>query len=216
MKTTIIINNIKTIIIIISFFLGLEIMNMRMQLSVDRDESHSVKKKNLRSKIIMILLYLSLWSFSVFWIFIMICNICIFTIIVFLHDDFLYFWCVVYYGMLWSSPITLNGVTDPSSPDVHRLRGDHYIPFPLGQPTLHNIYNICHYSGQRPRFPTTGFPGSGFGRELRQSHANCKLESWFLVCCGNGTRVEDEDEETLTLCCAEQAVRKYIIYFIII
>lgn len=75
------------------------------------------------------------------------------------------------------------------------------IPFPLARPTTGNILAICHYSNLRPRYTRDMLPKSGFGHLYRQASAVNQLESWFSVCCSNGT----QDEE-MTLCCAQQAV----------
>ncbi|KAK3551223.1 hypothetical protein QTP70_013826 [Hemibagrus guttatus] len=74
------------------------------------------------------------------------------------------------------------------------------IPFPLARPTMGNILAICHYSNLRPRYTKDMLPKSGFGYLYRQASAVNQLESWFSVCCSNGT----QDEE-ITLCCAQQA-----------
>ncbi|XP_058246178.1 extracellular matrix protein 1 isoform X2 [Hemibagrus wyckioides] len=75
-----------------------------------------------------------------------------------------------------------------------------FIPFPLARPTTGNILAICHYSNLRPRYTKDMLPKSGFGYLYRQASAVNQLESWFSVCCSNGT----QDEE-MTLCCAQQA-----------
>lgn len=85
-----------------------------------------------------------------------------------------------------------------------RSGGSPQIPFPLARPKSNNIQAICRYSKQRPRYPKESLPRSGFGYLHRQANAINQLESWLSVCCRNG----NEDEE-LTLCCAEQAVRTW-------
>ncbi|XP_053350990.1 extracellular matrix protein 1 [Clarias gariepinus] len=82
------------------------------------------------------------------------------------------------------------------------------IPFPLAYPTKDNIYFICRYSNRRPRYTSDMLPRSGFGYLLRQANAVNQLESWFTVCCSNGT----QDDE-LTLCCARQAWEKSLSKF---
>ncbi|KAI5106242.1 extracellular matrix protein 1 isoform X2, partial [Silurus meridionalis] len=81
------------------------------------------------------------------------------------------------------------------------------IPFPLAQPTTDNILAICHYSNIRPRYTEDMLPG-GFGYLHRQASAINQLESWFTVCCSNGT----QDEE-MTQCCAQQAWEKSLANF---
>ncbi|KAI5618155.1 extracellular matrix protein 1 isoform X1 [Silurus asotus] len=81
------------------------------------------------------------------------------------------------------------------------------IPFPLAQPTTDNILAICHYSNLRPRYTKDMLPG-GFGYLHRQASAINQLESWFTVCCSNGT----QDEE-MTQCCAQQAWEKSLANF---
>ncbi|XP_060726155.1 extracellular matrix protein 1 [Tachysurus vachellii] len=77
---------------------------------------------------------------------------------------------------------------------------DPFIPFPLARPTMNNILAICHYSNLRPRYTEGMLPKNGFGYLYRQACAVNQLESWFSVCCSNGT----QDEEMI-LCCANQA-----------
>lgn len=76
------------------------------------------------------------------------------------------------------------------------------ITFPLARPTTDNIFAICDYSNCRPRYTKDMLPRNGFGYVHRQASAVNRLESWFTVCCSHDT----QDEE-LTLCCAQQAVR---------
>lgn len=76
------------------------------------------------------------------------------------------------------------------------------ITFPLAPPTTSNILAICQYSNQRPQYPKETLPTSGFGREHRQAMSVNQLESWYSVCCANGTQ-----DVKQTLCCAQQAVR---------
>ncbi|MCJ8728616.1 hypothetical protein PDJAM_G00006380 [Pangasius djambal] len=81
------------------------------------------------------------------------------------------------------------------------------IPFPLARPTIENILAICRYSNLRPRYTEDMLPRSGFGYLARQGSAVNQLESWFTVCCSNGT------QEGLTLCCAQQAWEKSLSNF---
>lgn len=74
------------------------------------------------------------------------------------------------------------------------------IPFPLARPTTNNILAICQYNNLRPRYTKDKLPEYGYLH--RQADAINQLESWFAVCCSNGT----QDEE-VTLCCAQQVVR---------
>ncbi|XP_062847538.1 extracellular matrix protein 1 isoform X2 [Trichomycterus rosablanca] len=97
----------------------------------------------------------------------------------------------------------------PTRPPVSHQLHDYYVPFPLGRPTLNNIFAICHYSGRRSWYPKEKLPDSGFGSIIRQIKANNKLEYWFPVCCGNNST---QDEE-LTLCCAEQAWKESLADF---
>lgn len=76
------------------------------------------------------------------------------------------------------------------------------ITFPLARPTTANIHAICQYSNQRPRYSKNMLPRSGFGYLHRQGSAVNRLESWYTVCCADGTK-----DDELTLCCAQQAVR---------
>lgn len=69
---------------------------------------------------------------------------------------------------------------------------------------MNNILAICNYSKLRPRYTKGILPQNGFGYLYRQASAVNQLESWFSVCCSNGT----QDEEMI-LCCAKQAVRTH-------
>lgn len=89
-----------------------------------------------------------------------------------------------------------------SGPHIKPYSMDPSIPFPLAYPTMDNILAICQYSNLRPRYTKDMLPKSGFDHLRRQARAVNQLESWFTLCCSNGT----QDEE-LTLCCAKQAVR---------
>ncbi|XP_060778000.1 extracellular matrix protein 1 [Neoarius graeffei] len=82
------------------------------------------------------------------------------------------------------------------------------IPFPLARPTTNNILAICQYNNLRPRYTKDKLPKYGYGNLHRQANAINQLESWFAVCCSNGT----QDEE-VTLCCAQQVWKKSLSTF---
>ncbi|XP_072535691.1 extracellular matrix protein 1 [Salminus brasiliensis] len=98
----------------------------------------------------------------------------------------------------------------PAGPPMFgpRSMGPPQIPFPLARPNTNNVQAICRYSNQRPRYPKETLPSSNYGYMVRQANAVNQLESWFSVCCSNGT----EDEEQI-LCCAEQAWKKSLSAF---
>ncbi|XP_027005168.1 extracellular matrix protein 1 [Tachysurus fulvidraco] len=96
---------------------------------------------------------------------------------------------------------TLESLTErKKGPQIRPTSMDPSIPFPPARPTMNNIIAICHYSNLRPRYTKDILPKNGFGYLYRQASAVNQLESWFSVCCSNGT----QDEEML-LCCAKQA-----------
>lgn len=88
-------------------------------------------------------------------------------------------------------------------PPIKPYYMDPVIPFPPARPTIGNILAICHYSNYRPRYTADMLPKNVYGYLQRRANAINQLESWFSVCCSNGT----QDEE-MAVCCAQQAVRK--------
>ncbi|KAM9851667.1 extracellular matrix protein 1 [Aulostomus maculatus] len=78
---------------------------------------------------------------------------------------------------------------------------DYPVQFPLARPTPDNLQAICLHGDQRPLYPDSYFPDSGFGQLKRRASAVNKAESWFRSCCkGNQTWGEE-----VMLCCATQA-----------
>ncbi|CAG6015427.1 unnamed protein product [Menidia menidia] len=78
---------------------------------------------------------------------------------------------------------------------------DYPVQFPLSRPTSDNIQAICLYRDQRPRYPHSYFPASGFGQQKRQAEAVNNAEAWFDTCC----KENQTSERDVTLCCATQA-----------
>ncbi|XP_041798606.1 extracellular matrix protein 1-like [Chelmon rostratus] len=77
----------------------------------------------------------------------------------------------------------------------------YHVLFPLARPSSDNLQAICLHGDQRPRYPDSYFPVSGFGQQRRRGSAVNKAESWFSTCCqGNQTWGRE-----VTLCCATQA-----------
>ncbi|XP_073341238.1 extracellular matrix protein 1 [Pagrus major] len=75
------------------------------------------------------------------------------------------------------------------------------VQFPLARPSSDNLPAICLHGDQRPLYPQSYFPPSGFGSLKRRASAVNNAESWFSSCC---QRNETWGRE-VTLCCATQA-----------
>ncbi|KAJ8290034.1 hypothetical protein GJAV_G00007980 [Gymnothorax javanicus] len=75
------------------------------------------------------------------------------------------------------------------------------LPFPPARPSLRNFPAICLYGEDRPRFPSSSLPQTGFSHLRRQGDAINRVESLYSFCCQkNGTQGQE-----LSLCCAQQA-----------
>ncbi|XP_053486197.1 extracellular matrix protein 1 isoform X1 [Ictalurus furcatus] len=110
--------------------------------------------------------------------------------------------------MLKQGSLASHPIVRQQGPRIKPYSMDPSIPFPLACPTMDNILAICQYSNLRPRYTKDMLPKSGFDHLRRQARAVNQLESWFTLCCSNGT----QDEE-LTLCCAKQAWKKSLSTF---
>ncbi|XP_028280407.1 extracellular matrix protein 1-like isoform X2 [Parambassis ranga] len=105
--------------------------------------------------------------------------------------------------------LTPRGRQPGFSPRSSPTMGDYPIQFPLGRPTPDNLQAICLHGDQRPRYPDSYFPASGFGVVKRRADAVNKAESWFGTCCkGNQTWGSE-----VTLCCTTQVWEQFVKLF---
>lgn len=91
-----------------------------------------------------------------------------------------------------------------------RSFGPPRILFPPSQPSPSNVHAICLHSAQRPRYPSSMLPRSGFGHLSRQADVVNRVEARYAWCCQTqGTN----QGHNVTLCCARQAWEQTLIQF---